>query len=326
MLVAKLRKVLLSRLKTLENLPDAVWRRTSALNTWGTNAIEGNTLTPEEVERLLLEQKSVGGRPVSDVVETLQHEQAFRGLLGRQSRPIDLVVVQELHETVFRGIPGVRPGQWRLTNPYIGGTRFRPPRREQVVPRLDAWLKAYRQRSRRGENVFELAAWFHHEFEAIHPFENGNGRVGRLLLNLHLLRHDWPPIHLTPADRDEYLPALEVGHRGNYVPLQGLLEKAMARSLLDLLDQVGGSQDALRPLASFEGESWNPYRAHYLSLRARQGALAAIHVTQLSAPSAAKRLPGRPRYVTSERALRHYIKSKARLEALERLKGRRGVR
>lgn len=317
-----LRKVLLSHVKTLGRLPEAVWKRTGALNTWGTNALEGNTLTAAEVEQLLLEQQSVSGRPVPDVIETLQHEQAFRSLLQRRSRPLDLAVVQELHEDVFRGIPAMRPGQWRLTNPYIGGTRYRPPRRERVVPRLDAWLQGYGRRFAKREDAFELAAWFHHEFEAIHPFENGNGRVDRLLLNLHFLRRDWPPVHLGPPDRAEYLRALESGHRPDYGPLRKLLEDAMSRSLLDLLDQIGGLRDELRPLASFGGASWNPYGAHYLSLRARQGALAAIHATQGSAPAASKRLAGRPRYLTSERALRFYIKTRARRDALDRQKGR----
>lgn len=326
-LLAQMRQALLATIKDFSKLPEGVWKRTGALNTWGTNAIEGNTLTQADVERLLLEEKSVAGRPVPDVVETLQHEIAFRGLVWRRTHPIDLVTAQQLHEEVFRGIPAYRPGQWRLTNPHIGGTKYRPPRREKVVTRLESWIRDYDRRVRTKEDVFQLAARFHHEFEAIHPFENGNGRVGRLLLNLHFLKHDWPPVHILPGDRKEYWTALEAGHAGDYNPLTRLLAGAASRSLLDLLDQVGGPEDQLHTLARFQRRPWNPYPAHYLALRARQGPLAAIHVTESSAPATAKQGPGRPRWLTSERALKHYIERRARKEARERIaktSGRQG--
>src|SRR5947209_15409782 len=119
-----LRHRLLTR-APLDTIPAAVWKRTGALNTWGTNAIEGNTLTRDEVERLLLEQRSVGNRPVPDVIETIQHEAAFRGLLGRRALPIRLMTVLELHEEVFRGIKA-DAGQWRRVNVRITGTRVAP--------------------------------------------------------------------------------------------------------------------------------------------------------------------------------------------------------
>src|SRR5881296_4224548 len=102
-ILAELRHELLTR-APLDALPPRVWRRTGALNTWGTNAIEGNTLSRADVERILLEQKSVGNRPLSDVMETIQHAAAFANLLERRRAPIRLTTVLELHEEVFRGI------------------------------------------------------------------------------------------------------------------------------------------------------------------------------------------------------------------------------
>src|SRR3989337_2231905 len=94
-----LREAVLSR-TTLDALPDSVSRRTAALNTWGTNAIEGNTLTWRDVERLLLQGRSVANRPVADVLETIQHEAAFRGLLDRRRPPIRIVTAMELDDAV----------------------------------------------------------------------------------------------------------------------------------------------------------------------------------------------------------------------------------
>lgn len=271
----QLRQDLLTR-TPLESLPEDVWKRTGALNTWGTNAIEGNTLSREDVERILLERKTVGNRPLSDVMETVQHAAAFASLLDRRMAPLRLTTVLELHEAVFRGIHA-DAGQWRRVNVRIAGMRHTPPRMEKVVPMMSGWEEEYRKRDILGENPLSLGAWMHFEFESIHPFSDGNGRVGRLLLNLHFLKHNWPPIHILPADRDRYLDCLVRGQEGDLVPLEELLRAAMARSLLDLLDQVGTREDELRPLRVLSKQS--PHSAKYLSLRAGQEELPAIKIS-----------------------------------------------
>src|SRR3990172_2302489 len=95
-----LRHELLTR-SPLDALPNGVWKRTGALNTWGTNAIEGNTLSREDVVRILLERKSVGNHPLSDVRKTIQPAAAFASLVERRRATIRLATVLELHEQVF---------------------------------------------------------------------------------------------------------------------------------------------------------------------------------------------------------------------------------
>src|SRR3990172_4255696 len=260
----------------LDALPDGVWTRTGALNTWGTNAIEGNTLSREDVERLLLERQTVGNRPVSDVVETLQHASAFAGLLARRAEPIRATTARELHEAVFRGV-NPDAGQWRRMNVRIAGMKHVPPRMEQVPVLMSEWQESHAKRDLRGEDPLSLGACMHFEFESIHPFADGNGRVGRLLLNLHFLKHNWPPVHILPPDRDRYLRCLVRAHDGNLSDLEGFLRATMARSLLDLLDQVGTRRDELRPLRVLSRHS--PHSAKYLGLRAGQEELPAIKVS-----------------------------------------------
>lgn len=267
-----LRDRLLTR-SPLDALPPAVWRRTGALNTWGTNAIEGNTLEQDEVQAILLEERSVSHTPLSDVLETLQHERAFEGLLDRRSEPIRVSTARELHEAVFRGILA-DAGAWRRVNVRIGGMKHRPPRMELVPGRMTSWEDAYADRDRDGEDVFALGAWMHFEFESIHPFTDGNGRVGRLLLNLHFLKHNWPPVHVLPPDRMRYLKVLDAGHGGDLAGFEEFLRVAMGRSLLDLLDQVGTAEDELKPLRMLAAQS--PYSAKYLGLRASQERLPAV--------------------------------------------------
>jgi Fic family protein len=272
-ILGDLRAEFLSR-SSLEALPEEIWKRTGALNTWGTNAIEGNTLTWKDVQRLLIDEQSIEGRPLPEVLETLQHEAAFRSLLGRKREPITLVTALELHEAVFKGIRNKDAGQWRRVTVRIGGSDHRPPRADQVVAEMDKWRHEFDRRELAGEDTFDLAAWMHHRFEAIHPFRDGNGRVGRLLLNLHFMKRNWPPVHLVPGDRRAYLAAMAAGHDGDLSKLRALLTLAMGRSLLDLLDQVGTSDDELRGVWSFAPKSG--YSAHYLALRALQGELPAL--------------------------------------------------
>jgi Fic family protein len=268
-----LRDALLSR-GSFDTFPDQVWQAASSLNTYGTNAIEGNTLTREEVERVIIEKKGVK-RPIDDILVTIQHESAFKQLIGRRARAIDLVTVLELHEEVFKGLI-LDAGQWRRTNVLIRGASFTPPRPEKVVPKMEGLIKEYDQRDLAGEDVFTLGAWFHHGFELTHPFSDGNGRVGRLLLNLHLLKHNWPPVNILPEDRDRYLDGLREGNAGNLLPLTEYLMTIMGGSLLNFLSHVGTEQDELIPLAELHRES--TYSAKYLSLRAGQGELPAVRI------------------------------------------------
>jgi len=246
------------------------------LDTWGTNAIEGNTLTWKEVESLLIKDQSVGNRPLRDVLETLQHESTFRGLLQRKDLPIKMQTVLELHESVFKRVKA-DAGQWRRVNVRITGSAHAPPRMEKVVREMEALLKEYDTRDVQGAEVFGLGAWLHLGFESIHPFSDGNGRVGRLLLNLHFLKHNWPPVHVLPPDREDYLSALEKGQSSSDLSdLVSFLEELMGRSLLDLLDQVGTADDELKPLKKLASKE--SYSAHYLSLRAGQGRLPAVKI------------------------------------------------
>lgn len=257
----------------LDLLPKSVWKRNAALNTWGTNAIEGNTITREDAEKILLSGKSVANKPTRDVLETIQHERAFRGLLERRKEEINLETSLELHEEVFRNILD-DAGQWRRINVRVRGAEFTPPRMEKVIREMEDWEGEYRRRDLKGEGTFELGAWMHFEFERIHPFFDGNGRVGRLLLNLHFLKKNWPPIHILPEHRDEYLDSLNEAAGGNLDPLEDFLRIRMGSSLIDLLDQVGTEKDELISLKETSRKS--PYDNRYLALRCKQGKLPAL--------------------------------------------------
>lgn len=268
-ILESLREALLDR-SPINELPESVWKRTAALNTWGTNAVEGNTITKDEAVKIILQHQSVAGHSMRDVMETIQHDRAFRSLTTR-SREITLALVQELHEDVFLGIL-MDAGMWRRENVMIIGASFKPPRSEKVPQELQIWLDLYRRLDIEGEEIFQLAAWMHHEFERIHPFSDGNGRVGRLLLNLHFIKHNWPPIHVLPSNRKMYLKALDQAGSDEIGPLVDLFRQLMGASFVDLLDQVGTMEDELVSIHEIETD----YTAQYLAMRCKQGALPAV--------------------------------------------------
>jgi len=272
-ILTELRSVLLER-TCLDSLPESTWKRMAALNTWGTNAIEGSTLTRAETERLVIDGTSVKGKPITELLETVQHERVFRTLPGMTGRDITLETILHMHEQVFFGIlPDA--GQWRRVNVRIRGASFTPPRMEKVFRELEKWTAEYRQRDVDAEDTFVLGARMHFDFERIHPFSDGNGRIGRLLLNLHFLRRNWPPVHILPEHRKEYLDGLNLAQtEGDRSSLVTLFGKLMAASLLDILDEVGTPEDELVPLK--EAADHSPYSRKYLALRCKQGMLPAV--------------------------------------------------
>ena len=243
----------------------------SALDTWASNAIEGGSLERGEVEKVLLEGRTPGGHPVREVLVAVQHDDVFKGLFGRVEEPITVATALELHARVFWRVLD-DAGKLRRDRPSRGSPRPAPP--EWLPPMLTEWEDELGERELAGDEVMATAAWMHGRFLAIRPFTNGNGQVARLLLNLYLLRHSWPPVHATPGDRERYMAALEATHAGDPTPLGSLLWELSGRSLLLLLDRVGTDDDGLMPVTELGKEG--PYSAKYLGLRAGQGELPAV--------------------------------------------------
>ena len=257
----------------LQALPDAVVKRMAAVNTWGSNGIEGNTLTLGEVLRILERGTSVGGHPVWELLETVQHGAAFLGLPARARGPIGPRTALELHREVFLNImPDA--GRWRDVEVMVVGAPFRPVAWQEVPAAMASWAAEYEERAAAREDAFALGAWMHHRFESVHPFSDGNGRTGRLLLDLHLIRHGWPPVSVLPRDQQAYYDALNEGHGGDLSGFEGLLRGLMARSLLELLASVGEGEDELRPLSRFAGG--DPSRGRALAREAAGGRLPAL--------------------------------------------------
>ena len=275
-ILSRLRERMLDR-GSIRNLPEKTLQESFILNTWGTNAIEGNTLTLDEVTRVIESGMTVPNRPIRDLMETIQHRAALAQVVSGKIGEVNMTSALNLHDMIFHGIL-LDAGQWRRVNVRILGSKYSPPRVEKLISLLREWEQQYVEMEMKREDIFSQASEMHFGFESIHPFSDGNGRVGRLLLNIHFLNHNWPLLNILPQDRNAYLDALESAHRNGMERLTEFFVTNMARSLIFLLDMAGSEGDKLLTLDEAKKASGTDYSTKYLALRIKQGELPGIRL------------------------------------------------
>ena len=175
--------------------------------TYHSNRIEGSTLTFQETSNLLTHGISPDSKPMRDIREALAHAALLRRLL-KNPEPIDLPHLLGWHNAIFGETKPDISGRVRDFEVRIRGSQHVPPSALEVRPML---IKMLRWFPRHGKvlNPVERAASFHFQFENIHPFGDGNGRIGRLAMNLMLYRDKYPMINIRYGKRTGYYRALE---------------------------------------------------------------------------------------------------------------------
>lgn len=246
------------------------------LLTYHSNAIEGNTLTLRETQMVIEHGLTVRGHPLREYLEATNHAEAFDYLTkleeGREILSLDTIVA--LHHLVMKGIDDEHTGRFRNGPVYIRGARIVPPPAAEVVGMLKEWLKWQRGQGQQFEPVVR-AAISHHDFEVVHPFFDGNGRTGRLLMNLMLMQEGYPPALLRQDWRVSYLQALDTSTTGNYSPLANLVGRAVEGGLDLYLEACRHEQhDLYQPLAKLAEPSG--FTTDYLGWMVRQGRLHAV--------------------------------------------------
>ncbi len=161
-------------------LPGGLYHLNQIQLAFNTNRIEGSRLS-EEQTRYLYETRTVSGdAPVDDVIETVNHFRAFDLLLGRVGSQVTAEAIKEYHRVLKTGTADADKdwfavGDWKRIPNVVGNTETTPP---EDVPRAIAQLLEHTPE----RMTFEDITAFHARFETIHPFQDGNGRVGRLIM------------------------------------------------------------------------------------------------------------------------------------------------
>ena len=231
-------------------------------------AIEGNTLVLREVQALLRDGRAVGDRELAEYMEVRGYADAARwvyeqGLSAGEwasGALITMTEVRHAHELAMTPVwevaphanatPEERPGSFRRHDIARFPSGMKPPGWTQVPALMTDWVARAGSVRADGRPMLEALAEAHAEFERIHPFLDGNGRAGRLVTNLLLLRLGYPPAIIRKAQRARYLDHLARADAGD----PGPLGEFFARAVLDVLllfvfPAIAGPAD-LVPLAS----------------------------------------------------------------------------
>jgi Fic family protein len=210
--------------------------------TYHSNRIEGNTLTLGETHLIINKGLTVGGKTMREHIEAINHAEAVnvvRALAGR-NQDVSETVVNDLHALIMRAILPTAAGRYRDVRVTITGSQHIPPNYAKV-PALMADLYAFYEAHKATMHPVQLAADMHHRLVAIHPFQDGNGRTSRLLMNLILLRNGYP-VTVISGDRQErldYYSALEHGHTAGHTEAFRMFVARNVRTwLLKYLDMV----------------------------------------------------------------------------------------
>lgn len=215
------------------------------------NAIEGNTLTLGETRAFLLYGITAHGKPFRDYLDIKGHHEAIGYLedLVRGEEVLTEALLRELHRVLLveaydvdAVTPDGRPtrrrialGQYKTAPNHVRTTTGEihfyasPQETPALMGDLMAW---YRKETEAGElHPLVLAATFHYRFAAIHPFDDGNGRMARLLTNLILMQHHFVPVIVPVEARGDYLLALEKADAGDLGDVVALIGQALVEAL-----------------------------------------------------------------------------------------------
>jgi len=198
--------------------------------TYNSNAIEGNALTLRETD-MVLRGLTIDKKPLKDHMEAIGHKEAFDFVrdLVKNHVPISESIIKQIHYLVLADKKEDR-GVYRRVPVRIMGAKHEPVQPYMIQPQMEQLLERYRKST---EHIIPKLARFHIEFEGIHPFIDGNGRAGRLLVNLELMKAGYPPIDIKFRDRIAYYNAFDEYHGKHNL---GAMEKLFAGYLNDRLD------------------------------------------------------------------------------------------
>ena len=243
--------------------------------TYNSNAIEGNRLSLKETYFVISQGLTIKGKSLKDHLEAKDHYEALNYLYDLvehgKKHTFSAKLVRSLQQLVVRETEPASAGAHRTGNVRITGSNHKPPEAGEV-PRLMSDLVSWVGAHERKLHPVELAAIAHHKLVHIHPFDDGNGRTARLVMNLLLMRSGYPLVIILKHDRKKYYDALERADKGDYAPFVRFVAQAVERSLamyLKAIVPISKNNKAYQTLSIVSPKT--PYSEKYLNFLARMG-------------------------------------------------------
>jgi Fic family protein len=202
-------------------------------NTYNSNAIEGNTLTLRETALVLQQGVTIDGKHIKDHLEVIGHRDAFYYMVELADAQSALTerVIKEIHSLVLMN-DAKNKGVYRSVSVAILGAAHTPPPPYLVHEQMEALIAEY-EGLKQYKHIIEAVAEFHLHFEGIHPFIDGNGRTGRLILNLELIKAGLLPVNIKFIDRGKYYDCFDSGNSETLAQLICVYEEEEVKKYIE---------------------------------------------------------------------------------------------
>jgi Fic family protein len=235
------------------NKASKIWDEIWFIEAHNSTGLEGNTLVLSEVKALLKRNVNIGGKKTADYLEVIGYGQAAKWVYTQAKEPqsyapdkdiITQTEIRNIHYILLKAIwevaphknalPEENPGSYRKHDilPFPKG--MTPPSFMEIDAQMTDFIRDTNRicsdilmKKINSENIPLILAEIHCSFEKIHPFLDGNGRTGRLILNLILVRLGFPPCIILKSRRKRYLEAMDLADKKNYKPLAEILSRGI---------------------------------------------------------------------------------------------------
>lgn len=213
--------------------------------TYNSNAIEGSTLTERETALVLKDDMTIEGKPLKYHLDAIGHRDAF-ALVRREAEAgsaLTEALIKRIHSHILLRDEDER-GHYRTVNVHISGSDVVLPSAQFVPKKMAELMERYNGEMQKWHPI-QRAAVFHLAFESVHPFIDGNGRTGRLILNFELMKAGYPPIDVKFADKGRYYYCLQSyqGQDETESPMLYVLEAYMEQALHERIETLTQARD-----------------------------------------------------------------------------------
>ncbi len=248
-----------------------IWRGIWFEEAHHSTAIEGNTLVLRQVEALLAEGRAVGDKQLKEYMEVKGYADAAEWVYGqaiqdgawRHEEVINLTEIRHMHRLAMTPVWDVHPhpdatrdegpGSFRRHDIHPFPEGMQPPSWVEVEAAVGEWLKDAQDLRPRSSTFAEDIGRLHVRFEQVHPFIDGNGRTGRLILNLLLVRMGYPPAIIFKNERNLYLRSLRRADQGEFGLLGEFICRAILENLYKFIVPAVAGPARLVPIAALAG-------------------------------------------------------------------------
>jgi Fic family protein len=237
-----------------------VWQKLRLDWNYHSNKLEGNSYTYGETRMLLYSGNTAGGKPQRDSEEISGHNEAINFILEviRDKNPLSEILIRHLHQMIlvkphyadaktFDGSPTkklIKVGEYKTEPNHVEtetGETFRFAEPIDTPAQMEELVGWFREKIQSSEtNPIFLAAEFHYKFVRIHPFDDGNGRMARLLMNFILMQYGYPPVIIRNEDKSNYIAALTQSDFGILRPFLDYIAANLVQSLEMMIKGVKG--------------------------------------------------------------------------------------